>query len=472
MIYPEQLAISEQGLTHAKKETLLTRFFENMSEKKQLFLGYQTNQDVQFSSSLLPFLTLNLLNLGDGFEDGSYEINAKQFERAVIDYYARLWGFSTSFPPRSYWGHTTAMGSTEGNLYALWNARDYLNGYAVEGHHQAVQTKNKPVVIYSEATHYSVKKSCQILGLSTFNDAGPYLGDCPINQGNWQQALATKESGAVKEEDLYRIAAFFLERDYPIILILNHGTTFSGGSDAINRIINHLKPILGNNSEFDRRYWIHVDGALSANFSPYLKDDPFAISQDPYEFRHPDVMSICSSPYKWIGAPWACGIFLMREKFKVGSPHRPSYIAGRDSTVSGSRQGIYALYLWERLSTLGTQGLKKIAIRNEHNANYLHQQLTRLAQFQPNLIVMPKPNGSNIVRFSTPNDKINRQFSLAQDDVEVKGKNQRMSHVVVLSHVTQHMLDRLLDELSTPYAFQKPKSIQHPLTANYFGFFK
>lgn len=472
MIHPEHLNIGNLGLAHAKKEALLAHFFNNMSEKKQHFLGYQTNQDVQFSSSLLPFLTLNLLNLGDGFEDGSYEINAKQFERAVIDYYARLWGFSTSSTPRGYWGHITAMGSTEGNLYALWNARDYLNGYAVEGHHQAVHTKHNPIVIYSEATHYSVKKSCQILGLTTFNEAGPFLGACPINQGDWQKALATKASGAVKEEDLYKIVAFFVERDYPIILILNHGTTFSGGSDATNRIITHLKPILGNNSEYNRRYWIHIDGALSANFSPYLNDDPFAISQDPYEFRHPDVMSICSSPYKWIGAPWACGVFLMHEKYKVGSSHRPTYIAGRDSTVSGSRQGIYALYLWERLSTLGTEGLKKIAFENEHNANYLHQQLTRLAQYQPNLAVMPKPNGSNIVRFSSANDKISQQFSLAQDDIEVNGKTQRMSHVVVLSHVKRDTIDALIHALSAPFAFKNTKTKQHPLTINYFGFFK
>ncbi|SBS31072.1 Histidine decarboxylase [Marinomonas spartinae] len=472
MMHSEHLAISGQGLSPAKKEALLADFFNEMSEKKQNFLGYQTNQDVSFSSSLQPFLSLNLLNLGDGFEDGSYEINAKQFERAVIDYYARLWGFSSPFSPRRYWGHITAMGSTEGNLYALWNARDYLSGYAVEGYQQEVYVQKPPIAIFSEAAHYSIKKACQILGLTTFNKAGPFLGTCPINQGDWQQALATKESGAVKEGDLYKLTEFFVEREYPVILILNHGTTFSGGSDATRRILNHLKPILGTNTEQDRRYWVHLDGALSANFSPYLNDDPFAITQDPYEFRHPDVMSICSSPYKWIGAPWACGIFLMHEQYKVGSSHRPAYIAGRDSTVSGSRQDIYALYLWERLTTLGTQGLKKIALENEHNAHYLHQQLTRLARFQPNITVMPKPNGSNIVRFSTPNDKINRQFSLAQDDVDVKGKTQRMSHVVVLSHVKRNMIDALLHELSSPYAFKNTQIRQHPLTVNYFGFFK
>ena len=414
--------------------------------------GYQTNQEIQFPPSLSPFLTLNLLNLGDTFEDGSFKINSKQFERAVIDYYARLWGLSQPHTPRSYWGYITTMGSTEGNLFALWNARDYLSGYEVEGYNQAVLIKNKPIVIFSEATHYSVIKACQMLNLNTFNDSGPLLGNCPINQGDWNKPLSIEESGAVKEEDLYRLARFFIDRDYPIILVLNHGSTFSGGSDATSRILDTLKPILGENSDKERRFWIHVDGALSANFSPYLNKNIFEIQQDPYEFRHPEVMSICSSPYKWLGSPWACGIYLMHEKYKVGSSNRPIYIGGRDSTVSGSRQGIYALYLWERLSTLGTTGLKKIAIDNELNANYLHQKLSQLSQKKKKLTVMSRPTGSTIVRFTSPDDHIIEKFSLAQDHVEINGKIQKMSHVVVLSHVTPSVINSLIAELSTSYS--------------------
>lgn len=468
MILPEHLTISESGLSHTQKESILTDFFGEMRDKKQHFLGYQTNQDVQFSPSLSPFLALNLLNLGDGFEDGSYEINTKQFERAVIDYYACLWGFSHTLSPRNYWGYITAMGSTEGNLFALWNARDYLMGHAVEGHKHAITVKNKPIVIFSSATHYSILKACQILGLTTFNEAGPLLGDCPINQGNWQQSLLVEESGAVKEADLYQLVSFFMNHGHPIILILNHGTTFSGGSDATSRILNHLKPILGENDEQNRRFWIHLDGALSANFSPYFNDNIFEATQDPYEFRHPDVMSVCASPYKWLGAPWACGIYLMHEKYKVGSSHRPTYIAARDSTVSGSRQGLFALYLWERLSTLGTHGLKQTALKNEHNANYLHRRLSHLSKHKQKLTVMPRPTGANIVRFTSPNDSINQRFSLAQEDVEVNGKTQRMSHVVMLSHVTRTMIDDLIKALSGPNVFSNRAANVHPLTTHYF----
>ena len=30
--------------------------------------------------------------------------------------------------PETYWGYVLTVGLTEGNLYAAWNARDYLSG--------------------------------------------------------------------------------------------------------------------------------------------------------------------------------------------------------------------------------------------------------------------------------------------------------------------------------------------------------
>ncbi|KUI98209.1 pyridoxal-dependent decarboxylase [Vibrio sp. MEBiC08052] len=471
----QKLVIGESCLSGSDKEAILSDYFMTLNQQKASFLGYQTNQQVEFPSRLWPFLSLNLLNLGDGFEEGSYRINAKQFERAVLDYYAQLCGFAGSHTQRRYWGYLTAMGSTEGNLYALWNARDFLRGYPVEGYADAVPTDYPPVLICSAATHYSIHKASQMVGVSLFHDIGPGLGACPINQGDWQQPLAVDENDAVIIEDLYALVEFFTTAQHPIILVLNHGATFSGGSDAIYTILTRLKPLLGPNTPQQRRYWIHVDGALAANFSPYLHvgSAPFSITNEPNEFRHPEVMSLCTSPYKWLGMPWACGIYLMQERYKVGSSARPVYIGSRDSTVSGSRQGIFSLYLWDLLVTLGKAGLQRLADANEHLANDTQHRIVRLfQQLDPGgkqLHVMPRPRHSNIVRFTAPNPAVIEQFSLAQNDVLIGERLQRMCHVVILSHVTQAAIERLLDALAHPNAFSLPSRLQtsrpqNPLT--------
>jgi histidine decarboxylase len=57
--------------------------------------------------------------------------NTKKVEVHVLDYFARLWNIKSPHDPsdgESYWGYLLSMGSTEGNLYGLWQAREYLQG--------------------------------------------------------------------------------------------------------------------------------------------------------------------------------------------------------------------------------------------------------------------------------------------------------------------------------------------------------
>lgn len=54
----------------------------------------------------------------------------------MLDHYARLFNISTEkgneltnpLLPHEYWGYILSMGSTEGNIYALYTAREYLTG--------------------------------------------------------------------------------------------------------------------------------------------------------------------------------------------------------------------------------------------------------------------------------------------------------------------------------------------------------
>ena len=79
-------------------------------------------------------------------------MNSKQMESALLDYFAELWHAKHPHDPKdgeTYWGYVLSMGSTEGmrrsrkeeeefiargvtkrigNMYGLWQARDYLQG--------------------------------------------------------------------------------------------------------------------------------------------------------------------------------------------------------------------------------------------------------------------------------------------------------------------------------------------------------
>ena len=86
--------------------------------------------------------TLNSINnLGDPFVSSNYGVHSREFERAVIDFFAGLWKIEKC----QYWGYVTTCG-TEGNLHAMLLARECQpNG-----------------VLYTSAeTHYSIFKAAR-----------------------------------------------------------------------------------------------------------------------------------------------------------------------------------------------------------------------------------------------------------------------------------------------------------------------
>ena len=126
----ELFALSDAGLRPDQHRKALDNLLTYERIQQANFLGYQANQKLDYSE-LAAFLDIHVNNIGDPFASGNFTVNSKVLERAVLDYYAKLWQArwpSRSSDPESYWGYVLSMGSTEGNFYGLWNARDYLAG--------------------------------------------------------------------------------------------------------------------------------------------------------------------------------------------------------------------------------------------------------------------------------------------------------------------------------------------------------
>ena len=65
-------------------------------------------------ATLAPLLQFHLNNFGDPFAQHPTDFHSKDFEVAVLDWFAQLWEIEKD----EYWGYITS-GGTEGNLHGL-----------------------------------------------------------------------------------------------------------------------------------------------------------------------------------------------------------------------------------------------------------------------------------------------------------------------------------------------------------------
>ncbi|MDH6579076.1 histidine decarboxylase [Kitasatospora sp. MAP5-34] len=321
-----EFAIPAGGLDEEQRLRALNRMDEYLTRKRRHLLGFQATQEMGGSAfDLGRFMQHNINNLGDPFQSGGYKPNTKVVERAVLDYYAALWhadGPHHPDDPESYWGYVLSMGSTEGNMYALWNARDYLSGKPLiqpstgssgdraVGPVGPVGSANpnarRPVAFYSEDTHYSFAKAVCVLGVDTFHAVGTeqYPGECPLlgpagEPRDWPTEVPSRSgpsghswdgTGEIDADALAVLVEFFAAKGHPVFVSLNLGSTFKGAHDDVRGVCERLLPIFEKHGlvqgqvvhgkdpvtgeplvDLRRRFWIHVDGALGAGYVPFVR---------------------------------------------------------------------------------------------------------------------------------------------------------------------------------------------------------
>jgi len=511
----ELFHLSEEGLSEPARKTALAALSTYEATQKDLFLGYQANQYGLYGD-LAQYLTLHLNNIGDPFASGNFTVNTKMMERPVLDYYASLWNARWPHDEKddeSYWGYVLTMGSTEGNLYGLWNARDYLAGkvllddpktaaraaaMAANGlpgralrkliWHQAPAPADNPnaytpVAFYSEDTHYSIIKIMRILGIQTFYELGSNLfpGQCPLGDP-WPEEVPSKGGaagpGCVDVDALVKLVEFFAQKGYPIILCLNYGTTFKGAYDDVATICERLQPIFQKYGLESRKvvydpkkglsdtrtgFWIHVDGALGATYMPFIEmahKKGLLKEQGPvFDFRLPYVHSISTSGHKWVGAPFPTGIYMTRVKYQLKPPSDPAYIGSPDTTLAGSRSGIAPAVLWDYLARHSYDSQIQRALRCEEMAQYTYTALLKLQERlkaeQPDLdLWVQRTPLALTVLFRQPRAEIVSKYTLSCESLVVDGHQRDYAHLYMMEHVTQEKIDSLIADLGKPEAFK------------------
>lgn len=377
-----EIPMSEEERVGLPNETeILQAYDKHLQRNSSTHAGYPYNL-VYNHEELYEFMKYTINNLGDPFVPSNYGVHSRQFECAIVDFFAKLFKAEKD----SYWGYVTTCG-TEGNLHGLLLAREcHPDG----------------ILYTSKESHYSVFKAARYYRMDA-------------------KAIKTLPMGEIDYDLLQREIA--KNKDRPVIINVNIGTTVKGAVDNLDRILRILKSL----NIPKERFHIHCDGALNAMMLPFVDYAPDISFTKPID-------SITVSGHKMLGAPMPCGIAIARKEHVKKVEQRIEYLNSVDTTIMGSRNGQAALYMWYSLRKKGMEGLKRDVHHCMETACYLRDKLTDAG------FICRLNDLSTTVVLERPADMqfIKRWQLACEEDI---------AHVVVMPNITREKINTFVEEL-------------------------
>lgn len=369
------------GNKDAYMASVLARYRHTLVERSKFHLGYPYNLDFDYGA-LAQLQHFSINNLGDPFIESNYGVHSRQFEVGVLDWFARLWELEKD----EYWGYITNCG-TEGNLHGILVGREVFP----DG-----------ILYASRESHYSVFKAARMYRMEVVK-------------------VDTLVSGEIDCTDLkHKLEE---RRDKPAILNVNIGTTVKGAVDDLDLVITTL-----SNAGFsENRFFIHCDGALFGLMMPFVKKAPKV------SFKKP-IGSVSVSGHKFVGCPMPCGVQITRIEHINALSRDVEYLASRDATIMGSRNGHAPIFLWYTLNRKGYRGFQKEVQRCLRNAHYLKERL-----HDAGFGVMLNELSSTVVFERPQEEAFVRKWQLACQG--------NIAHAVVMPSVTIEKLDDFVEDL-------------------------
>lgn len=298
-----------------------------------------------------------------------------------------------------------APGGTECNIQAIWIYREFFkNKFSAK--------IDEIIVIFSEDTHYSVYKACNLLNLD--------YQVLPVDKNT--RKIKTKKSHSLLKKIRKNNKKY-------IISVINMGTTMFGSVDNVDEISSIFK-------ELKFEYKFHVDAA----FGGFIY--PFTNPKSNINFKNPLIDSISVDGHKMLQAPYGTGLFLIRKGLIENVVTKEaSYIEGYDFTLCGSRSGANVIATWMILNIYGSDGIISKMRSFIDKTDYLCNSLKKLGvQFYRNefMNIITIPDGEI-------SHNICNKFALVPDS---HNKHPKWWKIVVMEHVDWNLIVRFISELN------------------------
>ena len=467
------------GLSSEEHDQAVDETMKKLRKGTENILGFMGSFNFQSPIKIYSHLGPNFaLVPGDPFDVHTrYHMVPKWVERNVLDYFASLWNAKwphSPTDPESYWGYVLAMGSSEGNLHALWSARNYLKS----GLTNINSLVAEPVLFFSQNTNFSIAKLANIVNLKQFDDVGRelYPDQNPLG-GDWVKGVPCTGGdagpGTIDIDAVEKLVDFFSARGHPIVVLFNYGTSIKGACDDIKTAGERLVNILKKNNMYEltlrdpsdpaksvvrKQFWFHVDGAISASYMPFLEMaykngltevEPASV----FDFRLDFVSSIVTSGHKYIGIPWPCGVYLIRSKLLPFRERDVQYGGSADTTIALSRNGHSPILLWSFISSNSFDTQVAHIVQCQNLVKYTISKLKELErQIGLNLRIMNFPPSLSIM-FTKPNDEIVLKYSLMVTSLHIDHKEMDFAQIYIMRHVTRDKINFFIMDLASPNAF-------------------
>lgn len=333
----EGLAIGFQPSPPAADTRALHQLQRTLGMGEQPFLGFPDHLR-QVMAELVPLLSLFADQQGGPYEGTRFEDGTREYETAVLTYFAALAGASPD----------------EAHGYVAASPREAL----VNGLFTARRGLPEPSAYVSEEANYDVVRACELLGMHVVR----------------VQALP---DGSMDPDDL-RLQTR-LRRGAGALVVATCGTPLRGAIDNVAELRSAA-------ASFGPVH-IHVDasaGGLTAAHTELVA---------PWSLAH-GAHSITLSGHPLLGLPVPAGVSLVR---RVQGPPTNLPVTVEDRLPSaGARSGLSALLLWARLRSLGRAGVAAMVGRSQEVAAYA------LAKFEAAGVAPERFPGSLTVTFERP----------------------------------------------------------------------
>ena len=206
-------------------------------------------------------------------------------------------------------------------------------------------------------------------------------------------------------------------------------------------------------------FWFHVDGALGASYMPFVRmaHEHRLIAEEPgpaFDFQLDFVSSIVTSGHKWTGAPYPCGILMLRSGFRALPLTEPVFSGLLETTLAGSRNGLSALLLWTYISTHSYDAQVKMAIHCVELAQYTVKKLIELENELKEDLWVSRSSASLAVLFKKPCVEVCRKYSFPVSVLNIRGQERQLVHIYLMPSVTTEKIDELICDLKKPGTFE------------------